>query len=105
MFLHFRVLFIRDYTIKTLRIKPDKWVKLCNSDEQKYFLAEFIAAGKKQELVISQNIGGHLQVGVMTYDYIANKYRHVYAKFVREEFNKKIAKFWTSAKLVLVPSG
>ena len=41
----FRISFIKDFTLKSLRVKPDKWNKLCNSDEQKYYLAEFVAGG------------------------------------------------------------
>ena len=58
----FRIIYLKDYTLKTLRIKPDKWSKLCNSDEVKNTLVDFVATGNRQELVISQNVGGQLQV-------------------------------------------
>ena len=54
--------FIQDYTLKSLRLKPDKWNKLIISDEQRTFLTNFIERGIPQELIISQNIGGQLQV-------------------------------------------
>ena len=79
-----RVIFIRDYTLKSLRLKQDKWNKLVLSDEQRCLLNNFIekglsdtlkiqkysphispdSPGVQQVLVISQNIGGQLQVGI-----------------------------------------
>ena len=40
----------------------DKWNKLVISDEQRGFLHSFIDCKEPQELVISQNIGGQLQI-------------------------------------------
>ena len=40
-----RIILIRDFTVRSLRIKPDKWIKLCNSDEIKYLLIEFVTRG------------------------------------------------------------
>ena len=57
-----RLEFIQDYTLKSLRLKQDKWNKLVISDEQRGFLHSFVDQGFPQELVISQNIGGQLQV-------------------------------------------
>lgn len=83
-----RVIFIRDYTLKSLRLKQDKWNKLVLSDEQRCLLNNFIekglidtlkicrkiqkysphftpdSPGVQQVLVISQNIGGQLQVRI-----------------------------------------
>ena len=45
MITNFRIIYLKDYTIKTLRIKPDKWTKLCNSDEVKHLLGDFVTTG------------------------------------------------------------
>ena len=45
LFYVFRIIYLKDYTIKTLRIKPDKWAKLCNSDEVKHLLVDFVSTG------------------------------------------------------------
>ena len=74
----FRLDFIQDYTLKSLRLKQDKWNKLVLSDGQREYILSFIEKGEKctiglnirtflwsdfpQELIISQNIGGQLQV-------------------------------------------
>ena len=34
----FRVQFIQDYTLKSMRLKPEKWAKLVISDEQRRHL-------------------------------------------------------------------
>lgn len=36
---------IRDYTLKTLRLKIDKWNKLWSSDEQRALLIKFVESG------------------------------------------------------------
>ena len=55
--------FIRDYTLASMRLKQDKWNKIIISDEQRQYLSSFIEKGEPQQMVISQNIAGHLQVG------------------------------------------
>ena len=35
----------RDFTLKTLRLKPDKWTKLWASDEQRNVLIKFVDTG------------------------------------------------------------
>ena len=40
-----RVQFIQDYTLKSMRLKPDKWAKLVISDEQRRHLEHFIEKG------------------------------------------------------------
>ena len=37
-----RIDFLSEFTLKTLRLKPDKWSRLMISDEQRTFLARFI---------------------------------------------------------------
>ena len=70
--------FIQDFTLKSLRLKPDKWVRMMVSDEQRNFVTNFVERERPQvdhlpvplaplpnvpefqELVISQNFSGHL---------------------------------------------
>ena len=74
--------FIQDFTLKSLRLKPDKWSRMLVSDEQRTFLSNFVdraypqvrscfivsirteskAYFTYQELVISQNFSGHLVI-------------------------------------------
>ena len=42
-----RMEFIADYTLKTLRLKPDKWARMIVSDEQRNFILSFLDKGKK----------------------------------------------------------
>ena len=46
-----RLDFIQDYTLKSLRLKPDKWARLMVSDEQRNFVTSFIERGKMDTLV------------------------------------------------------
>lgn len=74
-----RMDFVQDYTLKSLRLKQDKWNKLVVADSQREYIISFIERGElpchevrrcssvhisdyPQELIISQNIGGQLQV-------------------------------------------
>ena len=43
-----RVDFIADYTLKSLRLKPDKWQRMFISDEQRTYVMQFIEKGKFQ---------------------------------------------------------
>ena len=43
----FRLAFIEDYTLKSLRLKTDKWNKLIISDDQRGFLHSFVDQGMK----------------------------------------------------------
>ena len=57
-----RVDFIREYTLTSMRLKQDKWNKIIISDEQRNYLMSFVDKNEPQQMVISQNIAGHLQV-------------------------------------------
>ena len=57
-----RVDFIREYTLTSMRLKQDKWNKIIISDEQRNYLMSFVDKAEPQQMVISQNIAGHLQV-------------------------------------------
>ena len=41
----FRYQFIRDYTLKTLRLKLEKWNKLWIIDEQRSLITKFVETG------------------------------------------------------------
>ena len=41
----YRLAFIEDYTLKSLRLKPEKWNKLVISDDQRGFLHSFVDQG------------------------------------------------------------
>ena len=43
-----RLDFIQDYTLKSLRLKPDKWARLMISDEQRMFLGRFVETSSLQ---------------------------------------------------------
>ena len=43
-----RMEFLADYTLKTLRLKPDKWARMIVSDEQRNFILSFIDKGKNK---------------------------------------------------------
>ena len=40
-----RVDFIQEYTLKTLRLKPDKWSRMVVSDEQRTYINNFVEKG------------------------------------------------------------
>ena len=65
--------FLQDYTLKSLRLKQDKWNKLVISDEQRGYMMRFIEQDTPQELIISQNIGGQLQVIMIIIDILLIK--------------------------------
>ncbi len=46
--------FLQDFTLRSLRLKPDKWARMLVSDEQRNFITNFVERGHPQELVISQ---------------------------------------------------
>ena len=47
--LSIRIIFIRDYTLKSLRLKQDKWNKLIISDEQRSIITNFVEKGSCPE--------------------------------------------------------
>ena len=57
-----RIEYIREYTLTSMRLKIDKWNKIIISDEQRSYLLAFVDKPEPQQMVISQNIAGHLQV-------------------------------------------
>ena len=37
-----RIDFIQDFTLRSLRLKPDKWLRMVVSDEQRGFIQNFV---------------------------------------------------------------
>ena len=60
----FRMEFLKEYTISSLKLKKEKWKKIIVSDEQREYLTNFIETDFPDVLVISQNAAGHLQIHV-----------------------------------------
>ena len=58
-----RVEFVADYVLKTMKLKPDKWMKLYNVDENKQMILEFFEKPEHPTLLITQGGGGNLSVG------------------------------------------
>ena len=50
-----RVDFIAEFTLKSLRLKPDKWARLMVSDEQRNFVTSFIERGKIDTHVLEED--------------------------------------------------
>ena len=73
-----RVEFIQEYTLKSMRLKSDKWNKIIIFDEQRQYLQvrltkdkvmhdvdllqAFLDSNEPQSMVISPNIAGHLHI-------------------------------------------
>ena len=47
-----RMDFIADFTLKSLRLKPDKWARMVVFDEQRRFITEFIEKGLYHRFII-----------------------------------------------------
>ena len=47
-----RLDFIQDFTLKALRVKPDKWARMMISDEQRTFISAFIERNRPQVIGI-----------------------------------------------------
>ena len=45
-----RVLFVQEFTLKSLRSKPDSWIRMFSSDEQRRYITEFIEKGAGKSL-------------------------------------------------------
>ena len=43
-----RLDFIQDYTLRSLRLKPDKWARMVVSNEQMAFITNFVEQGYPQ---------------------------------------------------------
>lgn len=57
-----RVEFIAEYVLKTMKVKPDKWTKMYNVDENKQMIMEFFEKADMPCLLISANAAGVLSV-------------------------------------------
>ena len=47
-----RLSFIESYTLKTLKVKNDKWQKLLSQDEQKQIIVDFVEKGDNVNLLM-----------------------------------------------------
>lgn len=57
-----RVEFMADYVLKTLKLKPDKFSKLYNVDENKAMFTEFFEKVERQNFLISATSAGALSL-------------------------------------------
>lgn len=57
-----RVEFIADYVLKTLKVKPDKWSKMYNIDENKLMFMEFFDKPENTTIVVIASSAGGLTV-------------------------------------------
>lgn len=57
-----RVEFMADYVLKTMKLKPDKFSKLYNVEENKVMFMEFFEKNDKPQFLISANAGGVLSL-------------------------------------------
>ena len=48
-----RLDFIQDYTLRSLRLKPDKWARMVVSNEQMAFITNFVETGFPQVRISS----------------------------------------------------
>ncbi|XP_078609718.1 dynein beta chain, ciliary-like isoform X2 [Branchiostoma floridae x Branchiostoma japonicum] len=54
--------FLQDYTLKTLKLKLDKWSKFISAEENRILIQEFLDKAENINLVISANSAGALSV-------------------------------------------
>ena len=53
--------FISDYTLKSMKLKADKWAKLQGNDEYRQTIMDFLEKQEYNILIIFQNSAGQLQ--------------------------------------------
>ncbi|XP_013396327.1 dynein beta chain, ciliary isoform X2 [Lingula anatina] len=53
-----RVEFIADYVLKTMKLKPDKWMKMYNQEEYKLMILEYFDKTDVQNLILLVNSAG-----------------------------------------------
>ena len=54
---------IRDLTLKSLRLKPDKWDRMYISDEQRHFINSFVDKDEPIVKTIAYNFNRHINDG------------------------------------------
>lgn len=57
-----RVEFVADYVLRSLRVKPDRWVKMYMVDESRQMCLDFFEKPEQDLLVIQVNSSGGLTV-------------------------------------------
>ncbi|CAH2292037.1 dynein heavy chain 9, axonemal [Pelobates cultripes] len=55
-----RLLFLEEYVLKTLKLKPDRWQKCVSTEENKTILQEFLEKADQLLLVVALNPAGQL---------------------------------------------
>ena len=55
-----RIDYVSEYVLKTFKLKPDKWSKLINNEENRQMLLEFFDKQDNPQLIISMNSAGAL---------------------------------------------
>ncbi|XP_063312141.1 dynein axonemal heavy chain 9 [Pelobates fuscus] len=55
-----RLLFLEDYVLKTLKLKPDRWQKCVSTEENKTILQDFLEKADQLLLVVALNPAGQL---------------------------------------------
>lgn len=58
-----RTEFIADYVLKTLKMKPDRFVKMYGLEENKQIFTNFFEKGESMHLMVFQTPGGGMSVG------------------------------------------
>ncbi|XP_068161051.1 dynein axonemal heavy chain 9 [Antennarius striatus] len=71
-----RLAFIEDYVLRTLKLKPDKWIKCVSVEDHQQLLRGFLDRGEQRTLVVSLNAAGLLQPADAFTD--ASKHKAVY---------------------------
>ena len=61
---HKRIAFIGDYTLSTLKLKQDKWLKCIGVEDNLVVIKEFVDKGDNVLLIISVGAGGLLVPGL-----------------------------------------
>ena len=63
-YLPFKIL--QDFTLKSLRLKPDKWVRMMVSDEQRNFITNFVERERPQVRISIMGFDTvHFEAGVI----------------------------------------
>jgi len=57
-----RIEFVAEYSLKSLKIKSDKWTKMFAQDENRQICIDFFDKGDNQCLILAINAGGGLAV-------------------------------------------
>ena len=83
-----RIDYIAEYVLKTFKLKPDKWSKLINNEENKQMFIDFFEKQDNSQLIITLNNAGAL---IPTFGFPAtSKNKSVY--FLKKDKREAIGK-------------